>query len=367
MKPEIDSLAALEKWLLKPQHVAFQALDLTTHEAALLQLDLRGCIFVGCNLTPALAAHAASFECLIVPRFHGMPFNAFRAALYTPEELFAGFDPEQPESYSRTLDSVVYRYFKDQQDHSIEDALARRIHDFSIVDALEDQMAAWSGRGVVAIMGGHSAVRGDDAYGQIAMLTRQLARDGFFVVTGGGPGIMEAANLGVFMAGHPDEALTSAITELATAPKYDHPRWLSAAFRVRRLFPSSGRYHSLGIPTWFYGHELPNAFATNIAKYFENSVREEGLLAMASHGVVFAQGNAGTIQEIFQDACQNYYKTYNDSSSPMILYGRRYWTEDKQVYPLLMTLAGEKGFSHLVLVSDSIEEIAEFVRNPPPR
>ena len=49
-------------------------------------------------------------------------------------------------------------------------------------------------------------------------------------------------------------------------------------------------------------------FATDIAKYFENSLREEGLLALALAGVVFARGNAGTVQEIFQDACQNYYR-----------------------------------------------------------
>jgi hypothetical protein len=34
----------------------------------------------------------------------------------------------------------------------------------------------------------------------------------------------------------------------------------------------------------------------------------------------------------------------------------------KPVYPLLRKLAEEKGFGHLVLLSDSVEEIAGFVR-----
>jgi predicted Rossmann-fold nucleotide-binding protein len=359
---EIDSYAALEAWLRQPGPTVFQAIDLTAAEEALLALDLSGCVFIGCHLSSALAALAAEFDCLVIPRFRGKPFDAFRAALYTPDELYAGFDPDEPASYERTLDSIVYRYFLGSKEHSLEDTLARRIHDFSIHDAMDDLLHAWAGRGVVGIMGGHASLRSDAAYRAIARLTRQLARDGFLIVTGGGPGIMEAANLGVHLAPHPDQALDASLGILSEAPVHDHPRWLSAAFRVRHRFPGSERFRSLGVPTWFYGHELPNAFATNIAKYFENSVREEGLLAIASHGVVFAPGNAGTVQEIFQDACQNYYKTYHSISSPMVLFGSDYWTANKQVYPLLMTLAREKGFTGLVLLSDSVDEIAAFIR-----
>ena len=32
---------------------------------------------------------------------------------------------------------------------------------------------------------------------------------------------------------------------------------------------------SLGVPTWFYGHEPPNLFATRIAKFFTNALRED--------------------------------------------------------------------------------------------
>lgn len=77
-----------------------------------------------------------------------------------------------------------------------------------------------------------------------------------------------------------------AIAILSIAPVYSDNRWLSSAFEVMERF-SDPTFDSLGIPTWHYGHELPTPFATKIAKYFENSVREEGLLAIAKGGVIF--------------------------------------------------------------------------------
>ena len=70
---------------------------------------------------------------------------------------------------------------------------------------------------------------------------------------------------------------------------------------------SRGATTSLGIPTWFYGHEPPNVFATAIAKYFRNATREAILLQVCDAGIVFLPGAGGTVQEIFQDACENYY------------------------------------------------------------
>jgi hypothetical protein len=57
----------------------------------------------------------------------------------------------------------------------------------------------------------------------------------------------------------------------------------------------------------------------------------------------------------------------------MILFGSEYWNppgdgtagRGKKVYPLLMKLAAEAGFAHLVSVTDSIEEIADMIRTPP--
>ena len=77
-------------------------------------------------------------------------------------------------------------------------------------------------------------------------------------------------------------------------------------FDVRRRDSPTAR-ESLGIPTWHYGHEPPNPFATAIAKYFRNATREAILLEVCNAGIVFLPGAAGTVQEVFQDACENYY------------------------------------------------------------
>ena len=115
---------------------------------------------------------------------------------------------------------------------------------------------------------------------------------------------------------------------------------------------------SLGIPTWLYGHEPPTCFASNIAKYFANSVREEGLLAIATSGVVFTPGSAGTIQEIFQDATQNHYSSFG-IVSPMIFLGEDYWRSTKPVFPLLANLAAGHQYSSLLAITDEIEEVVE--------
>ena len=133
---------------------------------------------------------------------------------------------------------------------------------------------------------------------------------------------------------------------LALAPTRP-PLWIDQAFRALEKYPTS-KFVSLGIPTWLYGHEPPTPFASHIAKYFANSVREEGLLAIAKGGILFTPGSAGTIQEIFQDATQNHYKTF-EIASPMVFLNKKYWEEEYPVFPLLKKLAREKKYKHMLL------------------
>ena len=102
-------------------------------------------------------------------------------------------------------------------------------------------------------------------------------------------------------------------------------------------------------------------FPTAIAKYFANSEREDGLLTIATHGVIFAPGSAGTIQEIFQDAAQNHYRT-SGCASPMIFLGTRYWQHTKPVYPLLQHLAAGEAYRDLLCLTDSLDEAVERIK-----
>jgi predicted Rossmann-fold nucleotide-binding protein len=117
---------------------------------------------------------------------------------------------------------------------------------------------------------------------------------------------------------------------------------------------------SLAVPTWLYGHEPTTSLATQVAKYFQNSIREDRLISMATHGVIYVEGKAGTLQEIFQDACLNSYRVLG-SFSPMVFLGREQWEETLPVIPVLKKLFGLKDFNAYVLVTDDPDEAQEFI------
>ena len=126
------------------------------------------------------------------------------------------------------------------------------------------------------------------------------------MVTGGGPGAMEAANLGALLSDRGDDDLDAAIARLAASPdQRDRAAYMGAAFEVFETFGGRGR-DNLAIPTWYYGFKPSNPFATHIAKYFSNSLREDGLVMIALDGIVYLPGRAGTVQEAFQDAAQEH-------------------------------------------------------------
>lgn len=401
MKLEIDSFQYAD-WLKSAtecKNIVFQALDLTADDAHIASLpqatsDSDYCVYLGCRLGPKLSAVAANSYALIFPRVSGKPYDPFRHGLYTVEELFDAYEPNNPASYFTTTDWLIYESFiKVGADHKplsptqyvnngLDEVFFRRVHDNSVNDGLDEFLDHFRGpgkKGIVAIMGGHDKKRSHAEYRNVAQLSRQLTLERYLVVTGGGPGLMEAANMGAFFAHQTEAELDTAIATMAQqADSYTDPLWLASAWQVREAYlPTDWEIcRSAGIPTWFYGHEPPNVFQSHIAKYFENSIREEGLLAMATHGVVFADGNAGTIQEIFQDACQNYYSTYG-FKSPMILFGEDYWnpkpidrtgdhpTYAEKVYPawpLLQGLAQKKNFTELITLTSSIEKVLETIR-----
>jgi predicted Rossmann-fold nucleotide-binding protein len=345
--------------------VVVSNLDLRPHAPALRALDVRDGVLLGCVLEPEDLADAVLRGALVFPRLRGLPYEPWRNTLYTPEELFSGFDPADPCTYCDSLDARVYAHFRatgGADEAPMLEAFARRLHDHGVSEALENLLAKHER--VVAFMGGHAMRRDDPTYLAVARMAATLAAEGVVVATGGGPGAMEAANLGARFANADDAELVSAVRMLAEAPLYKDREWLAAAFLVRATFSrilASSPTPTLGVPTFFYGHEPPNAFATVHAKYFANSIREEGLVSLATHGIVFAPGSAGTVQEIFQDACQNHYGTVRGLVSPMALFGVRYWTEKLPVLQVLAQLS-RGTWEDRVVASDDPNAIVAFLR-----
>ena len=150
--------------------------------------------------------------------------------------------------------------------------------------------------------------RNDPCFRKVALLACSLARQGYLVSTGGGPGMMEAGNLGAYLADYGKEAVEDAVATLAKAPDGKSPEYYQRVEEVLKKYPKGK--DSLAIPTWFYGQEPSNLFGLHVAKYFSNAIREETLLSTATCGVVFTPGSAGTTQEVFMTAAQNHYGSF---------------------------------------------------------
>jgi predicted Rossmann-fold nucleotide-binding protein len=355
---EIESLAEFDEAVSAHGSLAryrLQAVDLTDRTAALLKLDATGAVFLGCPMAPEAAAHIRSAGALVFPPVPGLPFDPYRALPYTPDELFASLDG----GYEATPDARAYAWFQQTKaDGDVFASMLRAIHDDAVSDALDELLV---GERVVGVMGGHAMARGTAAYAGAARLGRELARAGFTVATGGGPGAMEAANLGAYAAPFDDGMLDDALLLLAKAPSFrpSVSDWARAAFEVRERWPDGGA--SVGIPTWFYGHEPPNAFAAHIAKYFANATREDGLLARSNAGVVFLPGAAGTVQEIFDNATPNYYESRGEPT-PMVLVNDEHWTRELPAWPLLTALARERAMESRIALVDRIEQAPEALK-----
>ena len=313
------------------------------------------CCFLGCEIPAEMEGHIGS-TCLVFPRM-GRIYNTFRGKLYTGESLYAGYDPENEETYCGCFDARVYADYKEKGVNcdDIRETLGRTMHDRAIGDAMLEFLSRFNERQVVAIMGGHAQLRTEASYRRVALISKALTEQGKLMASGGGPGAMEATHLGAWMAGRSMEEFDDAMSILSVAPTFRDEGWLRTAFEVRKKYPQN-KYRSLGIPTWFYGHEPATPFATHIAKYFFNSLREDVLLSIAKGGIIYSPGSAGTIQEIFQDAAQNHYETFG-APSPMVFLDKDFFTKEVPIYPLLEDLMKRGKYKNLLIsVTDDPQE-----------
>jgi predicted Rossmann-fold nucleotide-binding protein len=349
--------------------------------------SLEDCLVLGLELPAELEQRARARGAVVFPPLPHRPYDPYRASLYTASELTA---PSQA-APDTTVDQAIAAHFNEAGAHPpLLEALAQRLHDYGIDEALADAIGASEidRLDLVGFMGGHSTGRDQPAYALTARTAFLVAKAGFRVVTGGGPGMMEAANLGAYMAhGYTLSDLETALNLLAkepTAPeawgwrdqaaeRARYERYVEQARQVRQSFPAPApagprRFRNLAVPTWFYGWEPSNLFADATAKYFSNSLREDGLLTISVGGVVYTPGSLGTTQEVFVDAAQNHYAS-TGYVSPMAFLGVDRYQVQTAHWTLLKQLAGDRPWGRLLFASDSPEDIAAFLvhNRPVPR
>jgi len=363
---EIDSLNGLLRQRGQLRGAVVQGLDLRKSGVPWKDVECEGAVFLGCDFPEEVqVGELIAKGATIFPSFPALLYDPYRPNLYSREELMQGW----VEGNDQSLDLRIYEHFAahGRKNPHVLELLAMRLHDHAIDDALSDllegRVEGDGAKKVIGIMGGHSMGRDQEDFKRVARIAWGLAKEGYFIASGGGPGVMEAANLGAYLARESEESLEWALSLLEKAPGYKDAGYGTLAMEVLERFPHGTS--SLAVPTWFYGHEPTNWFSKHVAKYFSNSLREDGLLAIATHGVIYARGSAGTTQEVFMDACQNHYTTF-EVISPMVFVGSDWFGDRTGIYETARKQAEGRAYERSMALVDEAKDCIDFILEHPP-
>jgi uncharacterized protein (TIGR00730 family) len=168
---------------------------------------------------------------------------------------------------------------------------------------------------------GSARTKENDPYYQAAMETgRLLAEAGFEVITGGGPGIMEAANRGAFLAGKA----------------------------------------SIGCNIELPMEQIPNPYQTVSLKFKYFFVRKTIFIKYSNAYIIFP-GGFGTLDELFE--ALTLIQTRKIRNFPLVLFGSQYWRG--LLSWITSTVLKEKNIDpedlELIHLTDSPKDAVDFI------
>lgn len=195
---------------------------------------------------------------------------------------------------------------------------------FRIMAEFVDSFQTMSQVGPAVTIFGSARVKADDPYYKAAVaIAKGLAQHNLAVITGGGPGIMEAANKGA----------------------------------------AQGGGKSVGLNIELPREQAGNRFA-NIPIHFHYFFARKVSFVKYSLGFVFMPGGFGTLDEFFEVI--TLVQTERIPQFPLILFGRSHWQGLLHWLKKELELKAKyisPGDLDLVIVTDSPEEVVQIVRD----
>jgi TIGR00730 family protein len=183
---------------------------------------------------------------------------------------------------------------------------------------------ALAGVGSCIAIFGSARILPKDKYYKAAMRTAELlVKNGFGIITGGGPGIMEAANKGAFKSGGT----------------------------------------SIGCNIELPFEQVANSYQ-NISLEFHYFFVRKTIFVKYSEGYVIFPGGFGTLDEMFE--ALTLAQTNKIEHFPIVLYGSEYWNDlcnwiDGCLFKKHCTIASED--MKLYKVVDEPEEAVDYIKN----
>ncbi len=173
----------------------------------------------------------------------------------------------------------------------------------------------------VTIYGSAQLKADDNLYAQTEEIARRLGEMGFSIITGGGPGVMEAANKGACEAG----------------------------------------VQSIGLNIELPQEQMPNPYTTKSITFHHFFVRKVMLVKYAT-AYIMMPGGLGTLDELTE--VLTLMQTGKIKPFPVVLFDHTYW---KQFLDWLHTQTLERGFVaeedfDLLRICDTPDEVIETVR-----
>lgn len=240
-----------------------------------------------------------------------------RVTAKTTKEPETVADAKSPDYWQLTDDEVLLRSPEPEDEYKTSDSwrVFRILGEF--VDGFDNLGAITKG---VSIFGSARTHEDEEMYAAARETARLLADAGFEIITGGGPGIMEAANRGAYEAGK-----------------------ISVGCNIELPF-----------------EQVPNPYQTKSLSFKYFFVRKTMFIKYSNAYIIFP-GGFGTMDELFE--ALTLIQTRKIRNFPVVMFGSQYWAGLLQW--ITSTMLNEKNINeedlNLIHLTDSPHDAVRFI------